>query len=105
MNHHRISRSFRCLAPLRLCVASFCFLLPLLRSSQASAVGAWTPLARNAPAGVELMILLSDGTVMCANQGGSIGRAWYKLTPDNHGSYVNGTWTTLASTASTRLYY
>jgi hypothetical protein len=71
----------------------------LLLVSRASGVGTWTPVTRQAPASVELMILLSDGTVMCASQGDS--RSWYKLTPDSRGSYVNGTWTTLASMAGT----
>src|SRR5262245_52296731 len=68
--------------------------------------GTWTALVRQAPAGVNLMLLLPDGTVMCArNNGSTIGNGWFRLTPDNHGSYVNGTWTTLASMADTRLYY
>jgi hypothetical protein len=39
------------------------------------------------------------------NNGGTIGKGWYRLTPDIHGSYVNGTWSTLASMIDTRLYY
>src|SRR5262245_52928124 len=68
--------------------------------------GTWTPVNNLAPGGVNLMLLLSDGTVMCANNDGStIGGAWFRLTPDNTGSYANGTWTTLASAPHTRLYY
>ncbi len=52
------------------------------------------------------MHLLPDGTVMVSkNDGSTIGNAWYRLTPDVHGSYVNGTWTTLAPAHDTRLYY
>src|SRR5213595_4031575 len=40
-------------------------------------------------------ILLTDGTVMLQDDGC---RDWWKLTPDEFGSYVNGTWTQLAST-------
>jgi hypothetical protein len=40
-------------------------------------------------------ILLTDGTVMLADDGC---QDWWKLTPDQFGSYVNGTWTQLAST-------
>ena len=47
------------------------------------------------------MELMPDGTVMVQNGGGN---AWYRLTPDIHGSYLNGTWTTLNSMNSTRLY-
>jgi len=65
-----------------------------------------TPGAPNsglAPGPVQLMLLLPDGTVMAADS--SISNAWYRLTPDSHGSYVNGTWTTLNTMADTRLYY
>lgn len=39
-------------------------------------------------------LLLTDGTVMVQGSGGS---NWYRLTPDNTGSYLNGTWSQLAS--------
>ncbi|BDI28857.1 hypothetical protein CCAX7_009080 [Capsulimonas corticalis] len=68
----------------------------------AAQAGTWTAVANTAPNGVNLMLLLSDGTVM-AQQGGAT-NVWYKLTPDIHGSYVNGTWSTLASMHDTRLY-
>ena len=48
------------------------------------------------------MLLLSDGTVMCQYSGGS---NWCRLTPDVHGSYVNGGWSSLAPMHWTRLYY
>ena len=74
----------------------------LLGESGLQAVGTWTALAHAAPAAVDTMLLLSDGTVMAANAGG---RAWYQLIPDNRGSYINGTWRSLASMHDTRLYY
>jgi autotransporter-associated beta strand protein len=49
------------------------------------------------------MLLLSDGTVMAADANTS--DAWYRLTPDIHGSYAKGTWTTLQPMAYTRLYF
>src|SRR2546421_4088106 len=71
--------------------------------------GTWSALINHAPDSVEHMLLLSDGTVMAANNPsdvfGSTGGNWYRLTPDNHGSYVNGTWTTLASMHDSRLFY
>jgi hypothetical protein len=74
--------------------------------SPTKAVGTWTRLNRAAPEAVELMLLMPDGTVMAASQGGSSsGQGWFKLTPDSHGSYINGTWTTLASMHDSRLYY
>ncbi|MBS0190155.1 MAG: kelch repeat-containing protein [Phycisphaerales bacterium] len=68
--------------------------------------GTWTKVTNNAPSAVNLMLLLSDGTVMCAkNNGSTIGNGWVRLTPNAAGSYIGGTWTTLASMADTRLYY
>ncbi len=56
--------------------------------------GTWTGLTN--PLGESgTMILLTDGTVMV--QGGGVTNAWYKLTPDSSGSYINGTWSSLQS--------
>src|SRR5581483_11067208 len=56
----------------------------------------WTPLVNPPPFGTPgTMLLESDGTVLVHDEpdndttGGTA--AWYKLTPDSHGSYVNGT--------------
>ncbi len=66
----------------------------------------WTKVTNNAPAAVQLMLLLPDGSVMCSGQNGStIGKTWYRLTPNSAGSYIAGTWTTLASSIDTRLYF
>jgi hypothetical protein len=54
-------------------------------------------LTHSAPDGVVLSYQLTDGTVMA--QGGN-DSDWWKLTPDKTGSYVNGTWTQLASLPS-----
>ncbi len=45
------------------------------------------------------MILLTDGTVMIQDQGPTNNGSadWFRLSPDISGSYVNGTWTQLAS--------
>jgi hypothetical protein len=48
------------------------------------------------------MLLLTDGTVMCQN--GDTNQ-WWKLTPDNTGSYVNGTWSALANGPNSPLYF
>jgi hypothetical protein len=40
-------------------------------------------------------LLLTDGTVLLQDAGC---QDWWKLTPDQFGSYVNGTWTQVAST-------
>jgi autotransporter-associated beta strand protein len=65
--------------------------------------GFWTPLAHTAPVNIGPMILLSDGTVMAQERGCSDN--WYRLTPDASGSYINGTWSQLASMGLQRLYY
>src|SRR5438552_2964412 len=69
--------------------------------------GTWTPLANLAPtvAGnfgrfTGTPYLLTDGTVMM--QGGDVVNTWYKLTPDSGGSYINGTWSQLASMSTQR---
>lgn len=81
----------------------------LFAPCRAEAVGTWTPLVNTAPGSVWLMLLLSDGTVLCANNPSDVfgdqGNGWFRLTPDAHGSYVNGTWTTLTSANDTRLFY
>ena len=47
------------------------------------------------------MLLLSDGSVVTENNGST---TWYRLVPDIHGSYLNGTWTTIAPMNDSRLY-
>ena len=51
-------------------------------------------LTHQPPNGDLLEFQLTDGTVVVQADGES---DWYKLTPDINGSYVNGTWTKLAS--------
>lgn len=71
--------------------------------------GTWAPVSTLAP---DLngggMLLLSDGTVLAKSfSGGSdgIGNIYDRLTPDIHGSYANGTWSTISAMIDTRLYY
>ncbi len=72
----------------------------------AAAAGTWTKVTQNAPAPINLMLLLPDGTVMCARNDFtlSLTKNWYRLTPNAQGSYVNGTWSSLANSIDTRLY-
>src|SRR5215470_4850179 len=85
-------------------------LLPLPPKKNATVPGTPPALASNSPwqlltnqppvidytdCGPGNPILLTDGTVMLADDGC---QDWWKLTPDQFGSYVNGTWTQLAST-------
>jgi hypothetical protein len=48
------------------------------------------------------MILLTDGRVMVQEEAQA---HWHALTPDSSGSYVNGTWSTLADMSFWRRYY
>jgi len=64
--------------------------------------GTWTKLAHKPGFNTSTMLLLTDGTVMCQEEGG---KRWKKLTPDTTGSYVNGTWSDLAPMHWTRRYY
>src|SRR6267142_400068 len=51
--------------------------------------GWWVKLTNNPGFGASTMLLLTDGTVMCQEEGGL---NWKKLTPNAHGDYINGTW-------------
>lgn len=64
--------------------------------------GWWVKVTNNPGFGVSTMLLLTDGTVMCQEEGGV---NWKKLTPDIYGSYINGTWSDLAPMHWTRRYY
>ena len=51
------------------------------------------------------MLLLPNGTVMASDGGTTgVGNGWDLLTPDNTGSYDNGTWSSLAPMSTQRLY-
>src|SRR3954447_9981076 len=54
----------------------------------------WTPLTHTAPIGAGTSLLLTDGTVLVHQSCSSV---WYRLTPDATGSYINGTWSAIAS--------
>jgi len=77
--------------------------------AQVLAQGTWSKVTAVAPgAAGGGMLLLSDGSVICKSFSGGtdgIGNVYMKLTPDIHGSYANGTWSTIAPMHSTRLYY
>src|SRR5262249_3857143 len=57
--------------------------------------GTWQVVSNNFP-GVQASnpLLLTDGAVLVHDACGS---NWYKLTPDSTGSYLNGTWSSVAS--------
>lgn len=70
------------------------FAVTLLALSCASLAQTLTPLANQPPDYIDLTFQLTDGTVLAQ---GYFFYDWWKLTPDINGSYVNGTWTQVAS--------
>lgn len=54
---------------------------------------AWSTV-NNVPASIDTMLLLTDGSVMAHVLASS---SWYRLIPDQSGSYANGTWKQTAS--------
>ncbi len=69
-------------------------------------LGTWQTLTNSVPGGqgIQLPILLSDGTVMSQLGVNNASRTWDRLTPDSTGSYANGTWSALASSNQYRLF-
>src|SRR5690242_12624841 len=66
----------------------------LLVVAHAAAAQTWTPLVNQPPFAAGNPLLLTDGTVIAHN---TCAPDWWKLTPDARGSYVNGTWSKVAS--------
>ena len=69
----------------------------LLAACSISMAQTLTTLKNRPPDGAGVPFLLTDGTVLVQ---GNQGNDWWKLTPDINGSYVNGTWTQVASLAA-----
>jgi hypothetical protein len=65
-------------------------------------MGTWTSLTHQPGFNASTMLLLADGTVMCQDSGSPY---WHKLTPDNTGNYIAGTWSALANGPNAPLYY
>ena len=69
-----------------------------------AAADKWELLATPAPTPfLDVMLLLPDGSVMILSANDN--QTWVKLTPDIHGSYVNGTWSTVGKMNIPRLYF
>jgi hypothetical protein len=84
----------------------------LLGAPLIAAAGTWQPLANPppnlevidpdtsfdyGPGGLAAPLLLTDGSVLFQNAGYAEDKTVFRLTPDSNGSYVNGTWSQLAS--------
>lgn len=61
---------------------------------QEAVTGQWQPLTHQPPFNTDTALLLTDGTVMVHEDSSP---NWWRLTPDRSGSYLNGTWSQLAS--------
>jgi hypothetical protein len=75
----------------------------LAATCSCAAAGTWVPLVHAAPGPAGHFLPLSDGTIMAEANPYGYGQGWYRLVPDLHGSYVNGTWTNMATMHYTRL--
>lgn len=64
--------------------------------------GTWQSLLHQPTFQVSTMLLLSNGTVMVQEEATP---HWHALTPDDTGSYVNGTWSSLKDMSFWRRYY
>lgn len=73
-------------------LTTFLAALPLCAGAQTL-----TNLKNQPPDGAIITMQMTDGTVIAQGNGVS---DWYKLTPDNTGSYKNGTWKQIASLPS-----
>ena len=74
----------------------------LLAAAGMASAQSWQPLAHQPSFTAGHALLLTDGTVMVHHEDPNDGFSdWWKLTPDINGSYVNGTWSQLASLEST----
>ncbi|HEY1612932.1 MAG TPA: hypothetical protein VGF97_04450 [Rhizomicrobium sp.] len=74
---------------LRFLIAAVIAAVPSLAAAQSI-----QQLKNQPPDGAQLTFLLTDGTVLAQ---GNQGSDFYLLTPDNTGSYVNGTWKQVGS--------
>jgi hypothetical protein len=64
-----------------------------------TATSPWVPLKHQPPFRPSTMLLASNGSVLAQSYSPTYGgtSAWYKLTPNAQGSYIDGTWSKVAS--------
>ena len=100
----------RQLQPYAIQRAGVCGLMLVALVSQSSPVlaakttGTWSQVTNYNPGyATDTMLLMTDGTVMALSAYDN--QTWTQLTPDATGSYVNGTWKTLAKMSIPRLYF
>ncbi len=80
-------------------------LAALIASATVATCQSWQPLTNQPTFSPGAMLLLTDGTILAHSEPNCLSctstdyNSWYKLTPDSSGSYVNGTWSQVASPA------
>jgi hypothetical protein len=81
---------------LRICSIALLTLLAwsTMASAQALPTASWQKLKTQPTWNTDTALLLTDGTVMMHQYNST---AWWRLTPSSSASYVDGTWTQLAS--------
>lgn len=89
-------------SPLARSVIANCSLALMVGWSLPSDAATWTKLTHAAPGYTGTMLLLTDGTVMTQ---GIPFNTWMRLTPSATGSYIDGTWSSLAPMGRQRLYF
>jgi len=75
----------------------FALLLSLLFAAVPASAQTMKNLTHQPPDGALITFQMTDGTVLAQ---GNSENDWWKLTPDNKGSYLNGTWTKMADLPS-----
>lgn len=82
-------------------------LIALLISAMLAGAQTWTPLTHQPSFAASTALLLTDGTVIVQDAANTNPNHWWRLTPSNTGSYINGTWSQIASLPSgyDPLYY
>jgi hypothetical protein len=75
----------------------FAFSLAFVLAATAAQSQTFTQLTHQPPDGAIITMQMTDGTVLAQGNNDS---DWWKLTPDNKGSYANGTWTRMADLPS-----
>jgi len=94
----KLSQASACSFPRSaLAVAAFATALVLLTFANSASAQTVQALKHQPPDGMQFSLQLTDGTVLVQ---GFNDTDWWKLTPDNTGSYLNGTWTQVASLPS-----
>src|ERR1044071_5620342 len=78
-------------------VSFIAFLSLLICGQDRSGAQTWTPLTRGTPFQASQPLLLTDGSVLCQDY---FTPDWYRLVPDQFGSYINGKWIKAASMQS-----